>query len=199
MLQLIETICYENGAFHRIPLHQERMNLARSYFFDCQEAIFLEEVLKIPDTLRDKKAKCRVSYSTTINLVEYEIFIPKQIQKLQCVYDDAIDYGYKLKNREALHQLLERTGTADEILIVKNGWITDASFANVVFLKEGEWYTPDTPLLRGTRRAEYLLNGILSMAQIRPTDLCQYEELRLINALLSIEESPSIPITSILL
>ena len=199
MLQLIETICFENGSFHRIPLHQQRMTRARSHFFSCADTISLTEVLDIPEILKKHKVKCRISYSKTIDEIEYEIYVPKQIQKLQCVYEDTIWYGHKLKNRDALQLLLERRGIAEEVLIVKNGWITDASYANVVLRKENKWYTPEIPLLPGTRRAHYLQNGILSVAQIKPSDLSLYDELRLINAMLSLEESDAIPINHILL
>jgi 4-amino-4-deoxychorismate lyase len=199
MLQLIETICFENGIFHRIPLHQERMTRARTHFFNCTDTISLAAILEIPEILKNHKVKCRISYSRTIDEIEYEIYFPKQIQKLQCVYEDTIWYDHKLKNRDALRLLLDKRGTAEEVLIVKNGFITDASYANVVLRKENKWYTPELPLLPGTRRAQYLQNGHLSVAQIKPSDLCQYDELRLINAMLSIEESATIPIDQILL
>ncbi len=199
MLQLIETICFENGILHRIPLHQERMMRARSHFFKCTDTIYLAEILEIPEILKGNKVKCRVSYSRTIDEIEYENYVPKEIEKLQCVYDDSISYDHKLKNRDALRLLLDKRGTAQEVIIVKNGWITDASYANVVLRKKNKWYTPEFPLLPGTRRAQYLDNGILSVAQIRPSDLCQYDELRLINAMLSMEESATIPIDHILL
>ena len=199
MLQLIETICFENGSFHRIPLHQQRMTRARSHFFSCADTISLTEVLDIPEILKKHKVKCRISYSKTIDEIEYEIYVPKEIQKIQCVYDDSAWYDHKLKNRDALLLLLERRGIAEEVLIVKNGWITDASYANVVLRKENKWYTPEIPLLPGTRRAHYLQNGILSVAQIKPSDLSLYDELRLINAMLSLEESDAIPINHILL
>jgi len=199
MLQLIETICFENGIFHRIPLHQERMTRARSHFFNCADTISLAAVLEIPEILKKQKVKCRISYSRTIDEIEYEIYVPKEIQKIQCVYDDSAWYDHKLKNRDALLLLLDKRGTAEEVLIVRNGYITDTSYANVVLRKENKWYTPDIPLLPGTRRTHYLQNGILSEAQIKPSELCQYDELRLINAMLSMEESATIPIDHILL
>jgi 4-amino-4-deoxychorismate lyase len=116
---------------------------------------------------------------------------------LKLVYDDAIDYSYKYKNRYSLNELLNLRGDADEILVVKRGLIADTSFTNVVFLKEGIWYTPATPLLPGTRREHYLRIKHIIPADIRPDDLYKYEEVRLINAMLSLEDSAPIPIANL--
>lgn len=199
MLQFIETICFEHGAFQRIPLHQERMNRSRNHFFNSPDIISLKELLDIPELLRNLKVKCRITYSDCIENIEYETYTPKETGKLKCVYDDHINYAYKLKNRKAIELLLARRGEADDILIVKEGCVTDASYANVLFLKENRWYTPEHPLLQGTRRAHYLQNGMISAIQIKPADLWQFEEVRLINAMLSIEDAVSIPINRIIL
>ena len=98
MLQLIETICYEDGGFHRIQLHEERMN---------------------------------------------------------------------------------------------------TSFSNVVFLKDGKWYTPTFPLLHGTRRTDYLQMKNIFPKVIRSTELHLFEEVRLINAMNLLEDGNSISIDNI--
>jgi 4-amino-4-deoxychorismate lyase len=41
----------------------------------------------------------------------------------------------------------------DDIIIVRNGFVTDASYANLIFRKGDEWFTPATFLLAGTMRA----------------------------------------------
>ena len=197
MLQLIETICFENGVFQRIPLHEDRMNRARYHLFDRLDPLSLDQFLSIPESLKGQKVKCRITYSAKIEDIEYQIYIQKRIYCLKLVSDNTISYAYKFKNRDSLNSLLNKRGNADEILIVKNGQITDTSFTNVVFLKQGIWFTPETPLLPGTRRKDYLLKNLIFPRIIRPDELIQYEGARLINAMLSLEEAETIPITSI--
>jgi len=197
MLQLIETICFENGAFQRIPLHEDRMNRTRYHLFDRLDPLSLDQFLSIPESLKDQKVKCRIIYSDKIEYVEYQIYIQKIIRSLRLVADNTISYAYKFKNRDSLNSLLSKRDNADEILIVKNGQVTDTSFTNIVFLKQGIWFTPESTLLPGTRRKDYLLKNLIFPRIIRPDELHQYEEARLINAMLSLEDAETIPITSI--
>ena len=197
MFQLIETICFENGAFQRIPLHESRMNRSRYHLFGCAERLSMDQLLRIPESLKDQKVKCRVTYSDQVEDIEYEPYIPRRIRSLQLVRDDAIDYTFKLKDRTRLNCLLNQRGHADEILIVKNGFITDTSYTNIAFLREGKWFTPAFPLLSGTRREEYLQKNLLLPCMIRPDELHLYEEARLINAMLSLGDTEPVPTTSI--
>ena len=197
MFQLIETICYENGCFHRIHLHELRMNNSRRQLLSCKDVLLLEQNLSIPEYYIDKKIKCRVTYSKVIHAIEYEQYCEKEIKSLRMVQDDSIDYSHKYKNRDQLNHLLEFRQDDDEILIVKNGQITDTSFTNIAFLKDGQWFTPEFPLLAGTRRNEYLQNGLLIAQIIRPEDLSKFDEARLINSMRSLEDAHSIAITNI--
>ena len=71
---------------------------------------------------------------------------------------------------------------------VKNGAISDTPIANVAFLKEGLWYTPDTPLLEGTTRARLIDEKFLHVRRITPEDLPHYEGMAVMNALTGFAE-----------
>jgi 4-amino-4-deoxychorismate lyase len=199
MLQLIETICFKKGSFQRIPLHEERLNRSRNHFLGMVEPLFLTPLLKIPELMKNEKVRCRITYAMDIESIEYELYNVREIRSLKLVFDDAIDYSYKYKQRDSLNALLSLRGNADEILVVKSGLITDTSFTNVVLLKEGVWYTPATPLLPGTRREHYLRHHQIIPIDIKPAALPLFEEARLINAMRSIEDSAPIPIAQILI
>jgi 4-amino-4-deoxychorismate lyase len=197
MLQLIETVCWENGEFQRLALHEERMHRSMHHFFGLTGHPHLSDVLKIPVSIMDQKVKCRITYSDKLEKVEYDPYVLRTVRSLKLLQDDSVDYSFKLINRDALNRLFELRGDSDDILIVRNGLITDSSYANVVFLKEGVWFTPESPLLQGTKREYYLRNGQIRTMPIHPDDLTQFEEARLINAMLSIEDVDPILITNI--
>jgi 4-amino-4-deoxychorismate lyase len=101
------------------------------------------------------------------------------------VYDDEIEYSYKYENRERLNELKERRQDCDEIMIVKNGCITDTSFSNLVFYDGKKYLTPAQPLLNGTKRKLLLQQGWISEATIKPEDLNNFQHCGLINAMLN--------------
>ena len=49
----------------------------------------------------------------------------RMVSSLRPVASDTIDYSYKSTNREELNDLFARRGKADDILIVKDGYLTD--------------------------------------------------------------------------
>ena len=197
MCQFIETICYENGNFQRIELHNERCNRTRNHFFGIQPEIRLESHLSVPPYLKAGTVKCTVTYEIEIVKIEYVLYEIRPIRSLRLIVDNAIDYNFKYADRSKLVRLYQNRWYCDDILIIKNGFITDISYANIIFLLEKRWYSPERPLLSGTRLRSYLEQGRITPAPLRPEDLSSFSEARMINAMVSIEQSPVIPIGEI--
>ena len=68
-------------------------------------------------------------------------------------------------------EMLDKKGDCDDILIIRNGLITDMSYANVAFFDGTQWLTPRIPLLAGTCRERLLETGPIreaDIADIRP-------------------------------
>ena len=197
MCQFIETICYENGRFQRIELHNERCNRTRAHFFGNQPEVRLELLLSIPIHLVHDTVKCTVTYGIEILKIEYVKYAIRPINSLQLVTDNNIDYSFKYADRSELSNLWRKRMEYDDILIVKNGLITDTSYANTIFLSKNTWYSQKIPLLMGTRLQRYLQEGRVTPALLTPNDLFRFSEVRIINAMISIENSPVIPIEAI--
>ena len=70
----------------------------------------------------------------------------------------------------------------EDIIIVKNGFVTDSSFSNLIFFDGKEWYTPSTPLLKGTTRARLLNEKKITERVIKIEDIKNYKSISLINA-----------------
>ena len=111
----------------------------------------------------------------------------RMVASLRLVTSDKIDYSYKRTNREELNELFGRKGNADDILIVKDGYLTDTSIANIALYDGNSWYTPAHPLLRGTKRAELLDNQLIVEKDISWLQLDDYTHIMLFNAMIDWE------------
>jgi 4-amino-4-deoxychorismate lyase len=197
MYQFIETICFEQGAFQRIDLHNMRCNQTRNRFFGSLPPLDLALFLSVPDHLKEEKIKCTVTYDEEIRTIEYVSYQIRPVNSLKMVYDDTIDYSFKYADRTKLSSFFQLRGQFDDILIIKNGLITDTCYANIIFFSNSKWYSPKKPLLHGTRVESYIREKRVTSALLRPKDLSQFSEARIINAMISIEDAPIIPISHI--
>lgn len=195
-MMLIETIRIFRRKAENLPWHQARLEHAQNVLFGKTGTIDLEHVVKIPRGLGQGLYKCRVLYDIQVNTVDFEPYFPKVIKRVALVHNDEINYSFKFADRHLLQQLLHQSG-ADEIILVKHGFITDTSFSNLAFFDGTRWLTPATPLLEGTRRTQLISAGDLIPAEIKVADLAHFQSFKLINALLPMEESQTLPITVI--
>lgn len=182
MSQFIESICCKDGELLLLDLHQARVN--RTFFTNyglLAKPIRLFRVIRnIP---RKGKYKCRVVYDQESVNFEFEPYQTPKINSLQIVEGDSIDYRFKYTDRKALDLLYKNRGDCDDILIVKNGRVTDSYFANMAFFDGEGWWTPEQPLLAGVRRQSLLDQRLLQVADIGVADLNKYEKVSLINAM----------------
>jgi 4-amino-4-deoxychorismate lyase len=125
-----------------------------------------------------------------IQVSEYRI---KNIQSIGLAAIGDREYRYKYADREWIYSLVGDSG-CDEVVMVKDGFVTDASIANLAFYDGRQWITPDTPLLSGTRRRYLLDAGVLHEAPVRIEDIRRFTKIRLVNAMIPWDESPDLPI-----
>jgi len=193
MYRLLETIRYENGRCQVLKMHRQRMNYARKVLFGLENEIDLEEALQrvAKEQLNGADTglfKCRVVYDSQIRDIQFIPYVLPHIRSLQLVESDDINYFFKYEDRNALNRLFARRGSADDILIVKNGLITDTLFCNILFFNGRAWLTPEQPLLKGTRRATLLEKEQIETAVIGADDLHYFTKVRLINAMIRFED-----------
>ena len=183
MCRFIETLCISNGEVRNLPYHDKRLNDTRTHFWKDSQPIRLEDYIKPTSTAG--KVKVRVEYGERgIEEINYSPYNLRQVQSVALLRSDSIDYTYKSTNREAINRLFALRGSYDDILIVKQGLLTDTSIANIALFDGSCWYTPRIPLLRGTKRASLLERGLLQEKDIRPEDLSAFSTLRLFNAMI---------------
>lgn len=192
-----ETICCENRQLRNLSYHEARLNKTRSELWGFTDHWNLSELIIIPDSVSNEMHKCRLSYSKDIEIIKWEPYTQRTIQKIQRVYHDNIDYQYKYEDRNELNMLFSQRKDTDDILIIKDGLITDSYYCNVAFFDGNAWLTPNSPLLPGTQRAFLLDWGIIKEAQIRESDLGKYLKVRLFNAMIGWEKAVELEVASI--
>ncbi len=126
--------------------------------------------------------KARISFSNTIEDVTYNFYQPRKIVSLKKTHHDQIAYSHKFENRQALKALYDLRQGHSEVLIIKEGELTDCFYYNVA-LFDGSWWTPKSFLLNGTMRQYLLDQGTIAEKQILEKDLAHFSKIALFNAL----------------
>lgn len=191
-MQLLETIKCKDGKLYNMEFHQARFNKAMKKNFPFSDVEDLQELIHVPEKYKTGLYRCRVVYSHKIEKIEFIPHQYRQVKSLRLVKDNAIDYSFKYSNRKKLARLYALREDCDDILIVKNGCISDSYTANSLFYDGKTWWTPDTPLLAGTQRAKLISEHKLSVGRITENDISAYEKVGLINALWDLENMPVI-------
>jgi 4-amino-4-deoxychorismate lyase len=197
MCRFIESIRVVDGVAQNLKYHQNRVDLVLNKFYKNSYINLIDTIKEIlvPNSLGVQKL--RIVFSNSVDEVSINSYLPQKISTLKLLVDDEIDYSCKFENRDRLNDLFEKRGSADNILIVKNGEITDTSYSNVVFWDGTKWITPKNPLLNGTMRAKLLESSEIIEERITPSDLHKFSKIRMINALMPLESSPDILIKNI--
>jgi len=200
MYPLFETIRIEDGIPMHLEWHQQRLDLSFSRYFGRSCTTKLKEVFRvsgIPEEFRSGRVKCRFRYSADMFEIHFEQYAPRQINTLRMLMVDDLDYSLKYTDRTALNKLLAERGDCDDILIIKNGMITDTSYTNIVFNLGDQWVTSMYPLLEGTCRNRLISEGKILETELRPKNLNEIRSFKLVNAMLDFESQPELPVGNI--
>ncbi len=185
MCRLLESIKVENGTIHHLIYHEQRIRRAQQGLFGEVTIQRVADQITIPEYAQQGLYKCRIVYRRAIEQVEFIPYYQRAVRTLRRVHCDTIDYPHKYEDRRLLIELFAQRGDCDDILIIKNGLVTDTSYANIIFFDGQRWVTPAHPLLRGIQRQYLLDQGVISTEAIGEKDLPSFQQFRLINALLS--------------
>lgn len=196
MCQLIETIKIQDGVLFNISWHNYRLNQSRRKLYKDIPEIYLEQQISIPKEYLHGEIRCRIIYGREIERTEFYPYSYRKVHTLKMIEDNLIKYELKYADRTRLEKLYTQRGECDDILIIRNGLFTDSFSANLVFYDGVNYYTPETPLLQGTKREKYLSEKIIISTDIRPSDLPGFREIHLINAFQDIGRTV-IPVTSV--
>jgi len=186
--QFLETIYILNGKPRYLDWHQKRVDATLSHFSpqgNTEENTFpLAEILGACNIPTSGMYRCRIRYDLNAIEVEFFPYTPRRINTLRLIEAPVgYDYRFKYADREVLEQLFAQRGDADDILITRDGWITDTSIANISFRKGNRWYSPSKPLLAGTTWKRLIADGILIPRPIHQSELYHFDSFRIFNAM----------------
>ena len=197
MYQFIESIKIENGQAFLLNLHQQRIyQTFANFHHKC--IINLHALLSSLQPPQKGLYKWRIIYNLNGDF-EYQ-FVPysfTEIKDFELVDNNEINYSFKYFDRTHI-DTMKKQSLAQEIIIVKKGFITDTTFSNLIFLKNGIWHTPKTFLLNGVQRLNLIHLGIIQETEINLEKLKEFSHFQIINAMNDFNSSFIYPINKII-
>lgn len=196
MSQFIESIKIEDQEVFLLDLHQKRVNDTFAHF-GMQGSIDLGKIVKDLEIDENGFFKLRIVYDLNKNfrtqMIPYAI---AEISNFQLVENNTYDYAFKFEDRKEFERMKTKAKT-EEIIIVKNNYITDTSYTNLLFLKDEIWYTPTTYLLNGVMRQHLLATNKVKETEITLQNIKSFTHFQLINSMNDFDDMFIYPIERI--
>jgi 4-amino-4-deoxychorismate lyase len=183
----VEEIKSQHGEYFNLEGHAIRIDRTLRHYFGKS---FLHSSLIdfLPAHPHERLYKCTLVYSDSLLSVKTAPYKLPTVNSMAIVNVENLDFSYKLEDRSELHKIREFTG-ADEVIIVRNGFVTNASTANLVFLdQEGTYLTPLHYIHSGTKRQFYLKQKKITTYPIKVTGIQDFQSVYLINSMIDLED-----------
>lgn len=191
MYPFLESIRIDNGSIQLKELHEQRM-IRTIHYAGGSFVPHLEDIIAVPPAYKQGTVKCRLLYSASGNYTcEFEHYTMRKHTRIGIKEVPGAQYSYKFSDRTLFTHLLAGHTGYDDIILTVNGLLTDASYANLVLVLNGGYYTPAQPLLQGVQREHLINNGVIQTADLTPADLFAASGVIYINALLPLGAAPA--------
>lgn len=192
---LFETIAIVNGKPQNLAYHQQRFEHAIKVFFQATPQWQLAELINVPPAFQLGVVRCRIDYNATDFQQQFFHYAIRHISSFQCVYTEELDYRFKYSDRKRLDLL--KNWQSDEVIIINDGKVSDCTIGNLLFAKQGQWFSSQDYLLKGTQLTKLIAEGIVQLVQITQQDLHKYEQIMMVNALNPFDLKRALPISVI--
>jgi len=178
-MEYFETIKCEDYEAFNLEFHRKRVANTIGLNLNLQEYIY---------PISKELLRCKLIYDENGVLdIKYFPYKKRDIKSFKIINDDKIIYSKKALDRSAIDNLFNKKDGADEIIIIKNGLITDTSIANIAIFYENNWITPKTPLLFGTTRARLIDEKKIFEKDIDLKMLKSAKKIALMNAMIDFD------------
>ena len=151
----------------------------------------------LPELPTNGLHKLRFIYNKRASSFEIAPYEARKIESLKCVEINTYNYDLKFTDRSGIDRASALRGDCDDVLMTKNGLLTDTSYCNILLFERTDWITLEKPLFKGVQR-EYLLDErIIKVGEIHMENLTKQESFQLVNTLNPFKENQLIPIGEI--
>ena len=191
-----ETIRVSNGEYQLLDYHQRRMDHVFRYFYRDKKSPDLKEVLKSRLLPLAPIVKCRILFNGGAHTIQFEAYRKRTITRMTICEAEHVLYSFKYTDRTLIEQYSRHFDVNTDSLFVINGRITDSSYGNLILRKGDQWFTPLYPLFYGVQRAYLLEQNEIRTKDILQKDLFKYDELKIINAMMPIEDCISLEVNT---
>ena len=195
MYPLVESIKAENGQYFLLDYHQNRLERTFHAVFQRPCPWRIKDLL--PAAPIKGLFKLRLLYNEADYSIEVLPYVPKPSKTLKLIEIGDYTYPHKWTDRSIINTAFAQRGTCDDILMIKNGLLTDTSYANIVLFDGSKWVTPEKPLFEGVQRSYLLDHKKIKTATITTTALSNYQSFQLINAMNPFEENRFVAVEGI--
>lgn len=179
-IKYFETIKCEDFEVFNLDYHQKRVANTIGLNINLQEYI---------NPISEELLRCKLIYDENgVVDVLYFPYKKREIKSFKIIFDNEIEYSKKYLNRAKLDELYEKRDDCDEVIIIKNGIVTDTTIANIAIFYENFWITSKNCLLGGTTRARLLEEKKLFEKDITLDMLKNASKVALMNAMIGFDE-----------
>jgi len=193
-MELLETFNIKNGQVLHLDFHQQRVDRSLFDLYQIDKGFSLINFFENQQLPSQGMFRGRLVYEEQIKSFEIIPYQEQFIKTFKLVDCGSYDYSYKWADRSFFADQKSKFPEVDEIIFYSNHTIQDCTIANLAFLKNGVWYTPKSPLLKGTTRERLLSTNQIQELDIFVHEIDQFDRICLINVFreLSLENSLSL-------
>ncbi len=184
MSLFFESIKILDGKIYNLKYHNQRVKKTLHDIYHVDKDIELDDFIKAPTK---GLYKCKVVYSKTLQNISYSTYHPKEFKSFKLINSN-IEYNYKSVNRDQIDNLFAKRENCDDIIIIQDNLIKDTSIANIALFDGLKWFTPKTPLLKGTQRDKLLEEKIVFEKDLKLKDLEKSTKFAIINAMIGFKQ-----------
>lgn len=192
---LFETIAIIDGNIQNIEYHQARYHNACRNYLKNEPVLNLAEIINVPVKYQSGLVRCKVEYNSVEYQIQYFPYQAKRIEFFQLVQCENLNYQFKYTDREIFANF--PISTNSEVILLNDGKVSDCTIGNLLFLKNGKWFSPVDYLLKGTQLSRLLEKKRVELCRITADNLRDFEQVMMINALNPFDLARALPIQAV--
>ncbi|MGI6411384.1 MAG: aminotransferase class IV [Bacteroidales bacterium] len=184
MSQFIESIRLENGVVHNLNYHQERVNKTFLHIFKMPANFSLEKIISENKFPKQGLFKIRIVYDSHQQSIEFAEYTRPKFHTYKLVeIEKNFTYSFKSTDRKLFDTISQETDKNTLPILIQNKNVSDSVFSNLIFEKNGNLYSPNTPLLFGTMLSQSLQQHKINMITIKEDEDKNFDYIYPINAM----------------